>query len=122
MLNYILYLFLFSSPSGSISANELANVAIGGIPIGILKRLTISLMILTQLTPSYVNYKGMETAIKLIRIFDIDKNGTIGILHPPPPKVLCRLQHSLISIIILLQTFTSMHRSTRYICISILCL
>jgi len=39
--------------SGSIAANELANVAIGGTPIGI------------------------ETAGKLIRVFDVDKNGTI---------------------------------------------
>ncbi|ELR23517.1 EF hand domain containing protein [Acanthamoeba castellanii str. Neff] len=48
--------------SGSISANELANVAIGGVPI------------------------GFETAVKLIRVFDVDKNGTIdfyeyGALH-----------------------------------------
>jgi Ca2+-binding EF-hand superfamily protein len=39
--------------SGSIASNELANVAIGGLPI------------------------GLETAVKLIRIFDVDKNGTI---------------------------------------------
>eukprot|EP01090_Pellita_catalonica_P023213 TRINITY_DN93_c0_g1_i1.p1 TRINITY_DN93_c0_g1~~TRINITY_DN93_c0_g1_i1.p1 ORF type:complete len:154 (+),score=29.46 TRINITY_DN93_c0_g1_i1:155-616(+) len=39
--------------SGSIAGNELANVAIGGVTIGI------------------------PTAIKLIRIFDVDKNGSI---------------------------------------------
>jgi len=40
--------------SGSISGSELANVAIGGIRLGI------------------------EIAIKLIRIFDTDGNGEIG--------------------------------------------
>jgi len=39
--------------SGSIAGHELANVAIGGTPI------------------------GLDTATKLIRVFDVDKNGTI---------------------------------------------
>jgi len=39
--------------SGSITADELANVAIGGVRLGI------------------------ETAIKLVRIFDVDNNGSI---------------------------------------------
>ncbi len=41
--------------NGSISANELANVAIGGVVLGI------------------------EIASRLIRIFDVDGNGSIGI-------------------------------------------
>eukprot|EP01089_Gocevia_fonbrunei_P022224 TRINITY_DN8907_c0_g1_i1.p1 TRINITY_DN8907_c0_g1~~TRINITY_DN8907_c0_g1_i1.p1 ORF type:complete len:253 (+),score=51.99 TRINITY_DN8907_c0_g1_i1:94-852(+) len=39
--------------SGSISANELANVAIGGMTL------------------------GLDIAVRLIRVFDVDKNGTI---------------------------------------------
>jgi Ca2+-binding EF-hand superfamily protein len=40
--------------SGSISANELANVAVGGSVLGI------------------------DNGMKLIRVFDVDGNGTIG--------------------------------------------
>jgi Ca2+-binding EF-hand superfamily protein len=43
--------------SGSISANELANVAVGGSVLGI------------------------DNGMKLIRVFDVDNNGTIGTLY-----------------------------------------
>lgn len=75
--------------SGSITAHELQMVTFGGFPL------------------------GMDIAIKLVKVFDKDRSGTIGesLKHSPawlpPMAVSCPRQHvSVLSCVALCQTHT----------------